>query len=279
FVAAWTAIEEKHFDPRMNGVDWQAVRASVAPKVDAAHDDAEFLAALQEMIRSLGESHIGIGPPLEEHERPQRNDRAQASAAHQGTIGLQAGWVDGRLVATRVAPCSPADLAHVAAGDEILAVDDQPAAKLFGELPALLGERWQGIVPFAFDEATAGLAGERVGLEFRGADGKSQRAELVRVEPGIPYFDFGLLGWMPVEFDARMLPGDALYVRFSPCIVEAEQRVEEALARHVGAKGVLLDLRGNPGGIGGVAMGVARHFVDRPVELGTMHTRENPELR
>src|SRR5215470_4962860 len=104
FVAAWTAIEEKHFDPKLNGVDWQAVRASVAPKVDAAHDDAEFLSALQEMIRSLGESHIGIGPPLEEHEH---KAHAQEGAANEGTIGLQAGWVDGKLVATRVAPGSP----------------------------------------------------------------------------------------------------------------------------------------------------------------------------
>src|SRR5437867_3548852 len=62
FLAAWKAIRDKHFDPKMNGVDWEAVRARIAPKVDAAHGDEEFLAAMQEMIQSLGQSHIGVGP-------------------------------------------------------------------------------------------------------------------------------------------------------------------------------------------------------------------------
>jgi hypothetical protein len=76
-----------------------------------------------------------------------------------------------------------------------------------------------------------------------------------------------------------MLPGNVLYLRFTPCIVDAEKLVEKALSEHKDARGVILDLRCNPGGVGGIAMGVARLFVDRPVELGTMRTRENPEFR
>jgi carboxyl-terminal processing protease len=40
--------------------------------------------------------------------------------------------------------------------------------------------------------------------------------------------------------------------------------------------GVVIDLRGNPGGIGGLAMGVAGWFIDKPDQvLGTMYMRDS----
>ncbi|MHC4834007.1 MAG: S41 family peptidase, partial [Planctomycetota bacterium] len=38
--------------------------------------------------------------------------------------------------------------------------------------------------------------------------------------------------------------------------------------------GVVIDLRGNPGGLGAMAMGFGGHFADRPISLGTMSTRD-----
>ena len=285
FQAAWKQIQEKHFDPAMNGVDWDAVRVRIAPAVDAARDDAEFLAALQEMIQCLGQSHIGVGPPMPDRKaKPLASSRPEPAAADSGekpmgTLGMRAGWLDEKLVVTHVEQGSPADLAHVRPGDEILGLDGSPTSKFVESLPLALGEHWQGAIPYAFDEATAGPVGERVRLDVASADGTPSQIELVRTAPGIPFFDLGLLGSLPVEFEARMLPGDVLYLRFTPCIVDAEQLVEKALSEHKDAHGVILDLRCNPGGVGGIALAVARLFVDRPVELGTMRTRENPELR
>jgi carboxyl-terminal processing protease len=42
-----------------------------------------------------------------------------------------------------------------------------------------------------------------------------------------------------------------------------------------GAKGVVVDLRGNPGGIGGMVMGLAGHFIGEHASLGTMTTRDS----
>jgi carboxyl-terminal processing protease len=40
------------------------------------------------------------------------------------------------------------------------------------------------------------------------------------------------------------------------------------------ADGIIIDLRGNPGGIGAMAMGIAGHFTSEPSELGEMTTRD-----
>jgi len=42
--------------------------------------------------------------------------------------------------------------------------------------------------------------------------------------------------------------------------------------------GMIIDLRGNRGGLGAMVMGTAGHFLDEPVSLGTMQMRDN-ELR
>jgi carboxyl-terminal processing protease len=54
------------------------------------------------------------------------------------------------------------------------------------------------------------------------------------------------------------------------------QEVKQALRRFVAhrVKAVVLDLRGNPGGQGAMAIPVASLFVSGPVTLGTMHFRE-----
>jgi carboxyl-terminal processing protease len=57
---------------------------------------------------------------------------------------------------------------------------------------------------------------------------------------------------------------------------EVLPRVQSALDgfRQRGAKAVILDLRGNPGGQGAVAIPIAARLVDKPVTLGTLRFRD-----
>ena len=50
--------------------------------------------------------------------------------------------------------------------------------------------------------------------------------------------------------------------------------VEEAIATQ--ATGLIVDIRGNPGGLGAMAMGMAGWFIgEQGRQLGTMHTRDS----
>src|SRR4030095_4687624 len=48
-----------------------------------------------------------------------------------------------------------------------------------------------------------------------------------------------------------------------------------AIESRADAPALILDLRGNPGGAGAVAMGVSRYFLRDEVDLGTMRTRKD----
>jgi carboxyl-terminal processing protease len=66
----------------------------------------------------------------------------------------------------------------------------------------------------------------------------------------------------------------ALSVWMAPLAAEVDRAVD-ALRD---CRGIVLDLRGNPGGVAGMVMGVGGHFVDSTRALGTLRMRTN-ELR
>ncbi len=79
-------------------------------------------------------------------------------------------------------------------------------------------------------------------------------------------------------FNSRTLKDGPGYIKFNEFLDPASimPKFEAALKSFAGAPGVILDLRGNPGGIGIMAAGIAGFFIDRPgLKLGEMKTREN----
>src|SRR5689334_12604336 len=63
FETVWQTINDKHFDPNFNGVDWKGVHTKYAPLVEAVKNDAELYGVLTNMLGELKESHFAIIPP------------------------------------------------------------------------------------------------------------------------------------------------------------------------------------------------------------------------
>jgi C-terminal processing protease CtpA/Prc len=88
---------------------------------------------------------------------------------------------------------------------------------------------------------------------------------------------FGNLPESRLYFESRTLAGGAGYIRFNEFLDPATimPKFEASMKNFAKAPGVILDLRGNPGGIGIMAMGIAGFFIDKPGQkLGEMKMRE-----
>jgi len=88
---------------------------------------------------------------------------------------------------------------------------------------------------------------------------------------------FGNLPESRLVFESRMLAGGAGYIRFNEFLdpVSVMPKFEAAMKEFANAPGVILDLRGNPGGIGIMAMGIAGFFVgENGQQLGVMKMRD-----
>ena len=64
FEVVWKTIRDKHFDPKLGGLDWQAVHDTLRPKVEAATTMKDARDLISDAIARLHQTHFAypIGP-------------------------------------------------------------------------------------------------------------------------------------------------------------------------------------------------------------------------
>ncbi len=291
FDAAWRIINETHWDPEFNGVDWEAVRDELRPRAGEAGSAAQLRAVIIDMIGRLGQSHFAVWPrgalgSLRSDDGgggEALGGRREAGAARGGDPGFATVLVDDRFVVARVDEPGPGAEAGVRPGWVVHSVngvelDTAVLAAVEGvERHKVLVEAQRGM-----DRRLSRRPGETLELLF--LDGDDQPVEL-EVRVGRPEGELRTFGNMPPVFarlDSRLLEPavDTVVgvIEFNIWLPQLARAFDGAIDTMRHAQGIILDLRGNPGGVGGMVMGFGGHFVEEYVSLGTMRTRDT-ELR
>lgn len=311
FDMVWTTVRDQHFDKTLNGVDWDAVRAEFEPKARAVASQDDLRALLSDMLARLGQSHFGIIPseevdvsPTVETQReradasmPAGNDApAEPDAAPAGSgpgiAGLDIALVEGVPTVTRVTPGLSAARAGVLVGWQVVSIDGREIERALAPLRESLSHEKNPDSPHArqlrmmlaatSSQLVTGSAGERKRVVFRDASGAEQ-AVTIGFEPApLGSSGFGNLAPFPVEVESRVVeipieggkPVKIGYIAFNIWMTGATEAIDKGVDLVRGCDGVVIDLRGNPGGIGAMSMGVASHFVSEPVSLGSMIGRD-----
>jgi tricorn protease len=146
FDDAWRTMKYRFYDPKMHGMDWDAMRAKYRPLVEYVGDRQELLNILNEMIGELNASHTGSAPPPGGGREP-----SAVSTGHLG-VQLEPDAAAGRYRVTHVYENGPADKdwVKVSAGDYLIAIDGKPV-KAGDEFWALLNHRLNRKVAVSFN--------------------------------------------------------------------------------------------------------------------------------
>ena len=254
FDDAWETIQERYYDSKFHGIDWQAQRATFRPAAARAGKPHEFYDVLRQMISSLRDAHTRVYSPDEKFDW--WNPRFV-------TIGVTVREVEGVPTVVQVEPNSAASKTDIKPGDVILSVDDQPViesikqrlryAKLSDESSA----RFRAIGSI-FD----GPAGTSVKITWTTRKGKPKSAVLQR------YWNQRELGF------SNQRKGNVAILRldaFTQSVaLEFTKSLQSALD---GAEGIVLDLRGNGGGDAEAMTDVASLFLDDGTNLGRFADR------
>lgn len=187
FELIWRTVRDRHPDPKLNGLNWQAIHDTTKPAIENAQTMEDARRILRDMIGKLEVSHFSVVP-----------SEAYTADAYRGTAAT---------------------------------VQTAPVAQ-------------PGAISGSISDKT------------------------VR---------FGNLPETHVVFESRALPDSVGYIRFNEFLDPGSMmpKFEAALKGFAKAPGIILDLRGNPGGIGIMAMGVAGFFIDKNgLKLGDMKMRD-----
>jgi carboxyl-terminal processing protease len=288
FDSVWSRVANTHYDPDMGGVDWEAVRAELEPRAAASTSNEELRGVLSDMVSRLGLSHFVIFGPEAGAALEAASDEAggaPSGGAGNANPGVDVRVIEDRVRVVRVRPGSPADRAGVRPGWEVMRIGSHDPNDLppgVGESLAAMGtpeDRIRGLyLPMIALGALQGREGQPVEIAFTDGEGREQVLTLDRVPPAGELARFGYLPPFPVEVTDRAVAlsggGSAGWIHFTGWFPVATPRIAEAVDRHRESRGMILDLRGNPGGLGGMAMGMAGHFIDERVSLGEMRNRQ-----
>jgi len=285
FEKVWTTVRDKHWDPKYNGVDWQAVHDELRPKVETAKDKAAVREVLNDMVGRLRQTHFGIFPAevyhdLDSKAMAKESGDANSDEAHPG---IDVRVLEGHAIVTEVEPGSPAATKGVKTGWEIKRVGEteiEPVlariSKQFGD-STLLDLRLERAV----ESRLQGKTGSTVQVDFLDGANRKVTFDLQRVKPRGKAVQVFNLPVMYFWSEWRKTPANIGCVRFN-IFMEPELlagTMSEAMKGCRECKGFIIDVRGNPGGLGALAMTVAGYFVEKSgLQLGTMYLR-GPTLK
>ncbi len=272
FEYVWTAIHEKHWQTNPGGLDWQAIHDEFRPKMEAAGSMDAARGVLNEMLGRLHQTHFGIVPS-------DLYSNLDAAAGADTTLGIDVRGVDAAILVTSVEQDSSAFAQGVRPGWEILRIGSADLGPIVSKLDeTYAGSSLRGLMlRRAILGRLEGAAGAAQ-IEFLDGDGKHVSKTLAAGSQKGERVQFGYLTPMQVWFkSSRVGGGNIGYVAFN-MFLDA-QRVMTWFGNAVQScekcKGFIVDLRGNPGGIGIMAMGMAGWFIAQPDQmLGTLYMRD-----
>ncbi|MEO6588125.1 MAG: S41 family peptidase [Pyrinomonadaceae bacterium] len=273
FFKVWNTINEKHFDPTFGGVDWKKMREIYEPKAMAAKSTDEFHGVLRQMLGELKLSHFEVYPPP---------PTAKSDDLSGGSTGITIDYVEGNPAIKSVEKNSNAEKAGVKTGFIIEKINGKSVAERLANLEKYMtaqkfDERKKLIYRrMVVSSSLSGKKDDDFNLGVLDGDNKSlsfnfklSAANKQMSEP---------LGNFPAQeviFESRRLDGNIGYIRFSIWLIPQMAKIRAAVREFADAKGIIFDLRGNPGGVGGIATGAAGLLVNEQISLGSMNGRDS----
>jgi C-terminal processing protease CtpA/Prc len=220
----WGTIQ--YFFPYRDLADqpWNDALAEFIPVFIAADTRAAYETALLRLTARMQDSHAGAA-----------NLRATLYGAAPHAPNITTRYVEGRLAVTDVKDATLRG--RIAVGDEILAVDGAPVARIEARLTPLIAHSTpQSLRRRLAFMVVAGPANSEAELRLRGSDGRTRTVRVPRVE------------WRPPIPDApvwSMLDGEIGYIDLERLTsADANRALDEVIE----ARALILDLRGYPQG-------------------------------
>jgi carboxyl-terminal processing protease len=275
FDAVWTIIRDTHFDRTLNGVNWDLVRTELRPRAEGARSDTELRNVVGDMLGRLGQSHFAL--------IPSSADSDAGSSDLSGTPGFDVRLVDSDLMVARVEADSSAAGSGVRAGWLVNAVEGKPMSIALSALPETMPARLRQVEAWRIAQSRLrGPRGSAVAVTFTDGRGNPVTLSLTRrAEEGAPV-TVGSLPTMHVRVNARghrtSSGKTAGVIAFNVWMPLVDGLFLKAIDEFRSADGIIIDLRGNPGGIAGMLMGISGHFLTEAKPIGIMKTRDG-ELR
>ena len=140
FEQAWQTVNDNFYDPKFNGVNWQAIREKYQPQAAQAQSNQQIAVVINQMLSQLRTSHthfytqdepayyqlLGIFQPGNKDFQQQIKKFFPKGKIEYSGIGAFTKNINGKTFVSAILDGSPAAKAGLKVGDSLLSVDGSP---------------------------------------------------------------------------------------------------------------------------------------------------------
>ncbi len=252
-------IEKNYFDPAIGGLNWKNEVAQTRQKINTAQSTSEIYTAMFALVNKINNSHTTFLPP---------------GRSTQVAFGFNAKAVGDKIYIYEIKKKGPAEAAGLKAGDQIIGVNGFTAARDSYDLMMLY---FRALRPVS--------ALELVYARGNGAPQKLLLQGKVKQNPIVTDLtqDFNIWTLLreieseeEVKFHYKMID-DIGYLQIPAFIYSEDSFFAGLLKKMNGAKAIVLDFRGNPGGAIRGLEELGGYFEPQPVVVADMVGRKKTE--
>ncbi len=266
FDEVWQTVNDAYYDPTFGGLNWNAVRDELRPKAEAAPSTDAARLVINDMLGRLKQSHFALIAA--------GGSSSEFALRGPANVAIDVRPLGNSIVITHVAEKSRAADAGLRAGQRIVSVDGQTVEARPGELPLNFYRRVNAVLH--------GYAFANAALTVLTADGRTLKISAPRAVDAGETVQFSNLAPMHVRVEqhAEKTPAGKRVgvIAFNLWMAQVNEPIAAAVDTYRSADGLVIDLRGNPGGLAGMIVGLAGQIIDTPALIGTMRTRQVPKL-
>ncbi|MEE9517464.1 MAG: S41 family peptidase [Candidatus Adiutricales bacterium] len=276
FEYIWTTIRDQHYDPSFGGLDWQAVHDELRPEMENAQTMMEARTIMHEMISRLKLSHFSIIPG----NLYENMDKSALQDAEPGVTGIDIRLIDDQVIVTRVEAGQPADKYGVRPGWQIVRIGKEDLS----ERVKLLAQAFESkaelnsIVTSRMKSRLTGISGDTIPVEFLDGNNKRVKLKIPLARQKGHKFKLGYLPTFYVWIKVKEIKPAIGYISFNAFFdpINVMPVYNKAMESFMENNGLIIDLRGNPGGMLGMVSGMISWLISEKNQiLGTMYLRDN----
>lgn len=253
FDDVWETIQERYYDPKFRGIDWEASRAFFRPAAAEAKSTPDFYDLLRRMIAPLRDAHTRVYSP---------DEKFDWWSPRFISVGVTVREVEGLPTVVHVEPKTDASDAGIRAGDTVVKVDNIDVSEFINRRLERSGSSSSGDRSRGFRGLFEGSVGTPLSLTWKNKHGRIKTVVLRR------YWSQRMLGFRFREQDGFAIIN---LEAFTKSIASDFLKQLPEMSR--GARGIVLDLRTNGGGDAEAMTEIASAFLETGVNLGKFADR------
>jgi len=280
FDYVWAQVHENLWAGILEEAGWDEAYGEFKPRIESASTMGEWRDTMMDMLNRLRLSHMAIipGELYEKH----LSDRSPGQRG-DGETGLTVRVLDGLAVVTGVRDDSAAWKDGVRPGWIVESLGGKNIEEGLEELAEVYeGHHLKDLTLASITQfSLAGDAGDDIGAVFLDGDDDTVGLDLVLEKKRGREFEFGNLPTMYVWMDTMTVAGAVEYVKFNMFMdpVHLMPVFERAVRRAASGDGLVIDLRGNMGGMGAMASWLAGFLFDEKGHYFGTFTMKGTEIR